>query len=363
MIVTFAPLFLIFCLSGATNIHVSGFSDTFNFTSNLESFSFGSSIQAQCQWEEDFAAEQKNRELRAKLRSDLAKCKPDEHDLRESIEQQLEAVGPADFLPVPVGWPLMEEPDQEEPNASGIPSADLIMQVDFQVASTKDANLMAFKSSFGNLPARATLMLTQLLYHSNNVHRSADGQPLQLPVDIFLPDAVLLSEFDRLRCFTPSTNTLENFCMAGYHTKQQSRMMAVLREMPDPRHKIQLYREYIECCVNQHHTLVLNGNLHSQHALSTVLYVEQAKEFVCRDLQTLVYGLYSTDGQVASRPLSVQYNPDDEVLCDRNSPLYWKYTCADSFVLHNFLMDHCMSEHNRHFFDLTPTNLKICNEV
>jgi hypothetical protein len=59
-----------------------------------------------------------------------------------------------------------------------------------------DKTLQSFQSTFGELPARAMLELTKMLYKSSEMVNS-------LPSSIFLSNPEIMTEYDRVDKFKP----------------------------------------------------------------------------------------------------------------------------------------------------------------
>jgi hypothetical protein len=326
---------------------VDGFSETVHRTGDGSNFGFMKSIDAQALWREEFVAEKSRlHELDAKR---TAAAKEKDEDKRKQLEEELESVDNVAFLPAPVGWPCYDDDDDE---SSGLPKLSIMMQIDLPPVLAKCTDLIQFVSMLGDLPARVTAELTEMLYKTTE-------DSVKLPIGMLMPAPELLTEYDRVQKFMPGENSLDAFCSAGYLSKQHNRMKSVVGATHDPIEKISLYNEYLSCSGRQGMSIILNGNLHSSSTLFAAKYIELAKNTVCADLRTLVRDvlpeLYAPDAL---------HLPQDAVWGeDTSSYLYWKRRSPSGFMEKNFCVEALLQRHNLDFFLLTPQNLKITNEV
>jgi hypothetical protein len=83
------------------------------------------------------------------------------------------------FLPAPVGWPCS---DDDEDDASGLPKLSIMMQIDLSPVLANCTDLIQFVSMVGDLPARVTAQLTEMLYKTND-------DSVRLPIGKFVVDA------------------------------------------------------------------------------------------------------------------------------------------------------------------------------
>jgi hypothetical protein len=251
-------------------------------------------------------------------------------------------------LPAPIGWPCYDDGD----DANGLPRLTLVMQVDIPHVLAKCMDMTLFVSMIGDLPCRVTAELTEMLYKTNS-------DAVRLPIEMLMPTAESLTEFDRMQKFMPGENTLDAFCSAGYLSKQLNRMKSHIALIESPTQKILLYNEYLKCCGRQGVSVILNGNLHSSSTLYAAKYIDATKDIVCGDLRRLVQEVVPE----LQREDAVLMANDASWGDDTESYLYWKRTSPSAFMEKNFCVEAMLQRHNRDFFHLTPQNLKITNEV
>jgi hypothetical protein len=197
------------------------------------------SMRAQAKWRKDFVDEQVR--VRTRALEKAAANKEKDPTKRAEMEEHLEEADPVAYLNAPIGWPCS---DDEEDEADGLPTFKLVMQVDLPPSLAKCNNMTLFVSMLGDLPARVTAELTEMLYKKD------DGS-VRLPIGMLMPSPELLTEFDRMEKFMPGENSLDAFCSAGFLSKQLTRMKSVVVATEDPIQKIVLYNEYISCCGRQ----------------------------------------------------------------------------------------------------------------
>lgn len=213
---------------------------------------------------------------------------------------------------------------------------------------TFDTSLVSFQHSLGELPTKATFELTRMLYKTT----TGVGN---LPKNIFMGKAELLTEFDRSEKFKAKDNTLDAFHAAGCHTQQMTKMSRVLRAMEDPIQKFALYREYIDCSQHQYKSLVLNGALHSNHAYNTIKYINMTETKVCDDLRVLVNHVIPPQ-HVGEVYKDVEYA---SFAHDFTSRGYWDIICASTFLRTTWIAEEMHRKHNETFWHLTAQNMKI----
>lgn len=145
-------------------------------------------------------------------------------------------------LPDPVLYPL----DAEDSSRTGIPQFPLVMRVDVQGKFQKEKSVMAFQHNFGNLPPRAMLEITEMVFQSSSLRRqqrkkkkknAAGGAPspsllpsqqdVKLQREIFLPEPKPIQPYTRLKMFRPDEASMEGFQTAGCHSQYYTRMMQV----------------------------------------------------------------------------------------------------------------------------------------
>jgi hypothetical protein len=213
---------------------------------------------------------------------------------------------------------------------TGIPELPLILLVDIQGKFGKERSIMAFQQTFGNLPARAMYEMTEMMYRASTRSKrlqvaSASGyfctarqmgipshsrtqkmvgircpvggsggggvagsDQVSLPMDIFLPEPMIMEPYSRLKAFKPDAATMNSFKSAGCHMHMLKRIMDVVTNTKDPVRKIAMFNDYLARIIRQHVSSVLNNDLRSSNALNAVRYIEQARFTVCNDLRKLL---------------------------------------------------------------------------
>lgn len=241
-------------------------------------------------------------------------------------------------LEAPVGWPIIDEDlsteGREVVEKSGLPRLGLIMQVDI-MGKFKFERAQAFQGAFGDLPARATFELTSMLYKTTTLTSASES----LPKSIFMAEPELLSEYDRKQRFLPSENTMDGFCTAGYYSKQYINVMNVVRSVKGHGSggtKVDLYNEYMERAQNQFKSLVLNGNLHSNHTLFAAQYIDRVEASVCGDLRALIAEVFKDEelNVISSDDMEDQTFSDDVL-----QRTHWSVMCPSSFVAFNWTFE------------------------
>ena len=163
-------------------------------------------------WRHDFA-EEKSRI--ASMLSDAAAIKKnkDKKDVEVMAEEfrRKYNTGPEDLdtsdrvatLPNPVLYPLVDS-DEDSGSRTGLPQFDLIMCVDIQGKFQKEKSVMAFQNNFGNLPPRAMLEITEMVFSSSSMrggNNNNNQDSVKLQRDIFLPEPKPVQPYSRLKMF------------------------------------------------------------------------------------------------------------------------------------------------------------------
>lgn len=235
------------------------------------------SLRAQRKWREEFAAEKKRiRERNAELASIHRIKKQEEKEARLEEFQRNNAEGERhSFLDDPVLYPLSNRSSSKE---TGIPKFQLIMRVDIQVfyndvtcclsilraaaglvehwilieVSTqgkfgKEKSVMAFQNTFGSLPERANLELTEMMFKSSSSrrggghhhHRTSKASrrwrrkmqlsqdDVKLTKEIFLPEPKIIQPYTRYMMHRADENSLDGFQKSGCQMQYYNRMMKV----------------------------------------------------------------------------------------------------------------------------------------
>lgn len=191
-------------------------------------------------------------------------------------------------LPDPVMYPIVlqegDECEEEEEQSSspdyirtGIPDFRLVMRVDIQGKFGKEKSVTAFQNSFGMLPQRALLEVTQMLFKSSRNRKqkqnsSSREEDQELPADIFLKQPFLMQEYTRLKTYQPEEINMDGFRKAGCDLHLYNKMMGVVRSCEDPVGKICFLNDFYERITRQHISSVLNKELRSSHALHQVIH-------------------------------------------------------------------------------------------
>jgi hypothetical protein len=259
---------------------VSGFTCSVYGTSGLWKLS----LATQKQWRADFQAEKERIAKRKKELASIQNIKDPE--MRQLRMQQLDEdpEGHVSNLPDPVLYSLPsgrnadandegeDGPGQE--GRTGIPHFKLIMRVDIQGKFGKEKSVTAFQNSFGTLPHRAMLEVTQMLFKSSR-RGGGDRPVMQLPQEIFLKDPVIMQDFSRLKAFQPEEINMDGFRKAGSDLHLYNRVIEVVRSCEDPAGKIHFLNDFYERITRQHISSILNKELRSSNALY------QASIFAC----------------------------------------------------------------------------------
>lgn len=173
-----------------------------------------------CVWEQDKKDyDVMVEEFRCKYHAD-----PDEIDPSERVAN----------LPDPVLYPIVGGSDE----GTGIPAFDLVMRVDIQGKFQKEKSVMAFQNNFGDMPPRAMLEITEMVFQSSSLRGQAGSrsqrnvQEVKLQRDIFLPEPRPVQPYSRLKMFRPDEASMEGFQTAGCHSQYYARMMQVLLALP-----------------------------------------------------------------------------------------------------------------------------------
>lgn len=112
----------------------------------------------------------------------------------------------------------------------GIPSMSICMLVDVQGSFGGETSLSSFRTSFGDLPPRATMELTQLMYKEDDGAQAGD----EYSTDRFLPPSKFMTEYDRLTEYSHVLNSMKGFYVAGHYTEQLLRNLRYFQVQPAP---------------------------------------------------------------------------------------------------------------------------------
>jgi hypothetical protein len=177
--------------------------------------------------------------------------------------------------------------------------------------------------------------------------------------------AELISEYDRLKKFVPAENTLDAFFTAGYYAKQFINVMKVIKLFPVPSTKLDLYNEYMERSQHQFKSLVLNGNLHSNHTQFAAGYIDKVDGYVCQDLRKLVETVFgipiynssnrndknygkihmieeedsSDKGEEEDDDYEENDMEDKDFADDVHNVKFWNIMCPSTFVASNWMFE------------------------
>jgi hypothetical protein len=166
---------------------IKGFSEAAAHTSSSDRYNYRKSIERQQIWRREF---EKVKKIQAKYENDVKLAnKIKEKEAREARlaeleEEKLSSV--CTFLR-PIGWPILSERSGDEVNddgsnnemevlASGLPRLNLVMQVDI-MGNFQFEREQSFQSSIGDLPARATFELTNMLYKTTTLAGANENLP------------------------------------------------------------------------------------------------------------------------------------------------------------------------------------------
>ena len=102
----------------------------------------------------------------------------------------------------------------------------------------KEKSVMAFQNTFGSLPERANLELTEMMFNSSSSRRRGGsrrhGKRMQLSHDdvkltkeIFLPEPKIVQPYTRYMMHRSDESSMDGFQKSGCHTHYYNRMMKV----------------------------------------------------------------------------------------------------------------------------------------
>jgi hypothetical protein len=204
--------------------------------------------------------------------------------------------------------------NDDEDDCTGIPDLPLTMRVDIQGKFGKEKSVMAFQTSFGSLPAMATLDITEMMYasstqlsrkkvksrRSRRLGRSGSNEEeddamaygaeggSRLPKEIFLSYPHIMQSYSRWKMYKSNEFSMDALKKSGCESHMLNSIMNVVRNTQDSYEKLDLFNDYLQRVTRQHMSSVMNNDLQSTHAMFTAKYIEQGKPALCRDLQRLI---------------------------------------------------------------------------
>ena len=202
------------------------------------------SLQTQRQWREDFESEKQRIAARKKEAAAIEKMRDgEEKEVKKAeFERNTNMKEGSSVLPDPVLYPIGDGMVQKK--ITGIPQFELVMRVDIQGKFGKEKNVMAFQNSFGGLPERVMLEITEMMFKSsssrlrnplaaasvrmrlrkNQKHKKMH-MAVKLPKAIFLSEPKIIRPYMRLMMHRMSELSLEGIQMAGCNSQYYNRMM------------------------------------------------------------------------------------------------------------------------------------------
>ena len=205
-----------------SDMEIDGFSDSIDFVTKFHECNLMMSVEKQLEWLKGFESERDRVERDSVVVPSAGDNAADASNVdgnrsakstfsgQKTTQQVYEARSKLPnrdtlvcVLEEPIGWPRVEKDADgiEFISSTGLPGLALIMQVDIAGGFRFDKTVAAFNNSFGELPARAMLELTKMLYKSAEVVNS-------LPDSIFLSSPEIMTEYDRVEKFKPGTVVL-----------------------------------------------------------------------------------------------------------------------------------------------------------
>jgi hypothetical protein len=212
--------------------------------------------------------------------------------------------------------------DEDEDSCTGIPDLPLMMRVDIQGKFGREKSVLAFQTSFGSLPAMATLDITEMMYApsqashavpkklrpSRSSGRREDGgiegrddgmddgassSPRdavcsRLPKEIFLSYPYIMQSYSRWKMYKSNEFSMDALKKSGCESHMLNRIMNVVRNTQGAYEKLDLFNDYLQRIIRQHMSSVMNNDLRSTHAMFTAKYIEQGRSTLCRDLRRLI---------------------------------------------------------------------------
>jgi hypothetical protein len=207
----------------------------------------------------------------------------------------------------------------EDEECTGIPDLPLMMRVDIQGKFGREKSVMAFQTSFGSLPAMATLDITEMMYapstaqplnqgrckrrRGDNENDGDDGEGSEtnegeessgalsssrLPKEIFLSYPYIMQSYSRWKMYKSNEFSMDALKKSGCESHMLNRIMNVVRNTTDAYEKLDLFNDYLQRITRQHMSSVMNNDLRSTHAMFTAKYIEQGKSTLCTDLRKLI---------------------------------------------------------------------------
>lgn len=311
------------CHADPVSLVIPGFTETVRYT-NAEKMNWEDSVLCYDSWKTEFESALK---LIQKREDDLAKANRKGGEAGEEMEEQLKEqdMGVNIMLPSPCGWPV-KMPDGEF--VPGIPPFSIALLVHIQGVFGQESSLSDFRSSFGDLPARATMELTKMMYQEDDVLYDDPSFARR-----FLPPSRVMSEYDRLVTYTLAMNDMRGFYVAGHHSELLMRNLRYLQDsVQDRAQRVVFYSRYLRDCLRQHRSIVMNGNMRNKHAEFQMKYIVEAEDRLLPDLAGLrsrVFTSIAEEGVTSS---------NDPLLRDWNSRTCWLMQNPDSFLF--FLWEH-----------------------
>lgn len=294
-----------------------------------------------------------NADKHAREKTRIAKEK--DTDARLQMEQDLEEQDllSAAHLPRPCGWPVMTA-DETLGCVAGIPPFEVALGVDMQTTFGRETSLSLFRNAFGDLPQHAVMQLTRMIHHGVDDEVAAPASNIAN----FLPPPRLLDPFERKIEFTPTCNNMKGFFMAGHYSAQHSRNMSLLRTC-EAALRTGGYVKYLQDSLRIHESIVMNNNLRSRSAESSMKYVMMVGVDLTDNIKALRKRVFKKEIDEAMGPDVM----DSAFMSDNASWQKQVLTSFDPYQQFAWEYETLNQVFNQDFVQLTPTNLKTCNEV
>jgi hypothetical protein len=331
---------------------VQGF-DTNVEQTTLHGCNWEDSISTQVTWQQTFLENAKRSEEYGKKMAKILKISDPDRQ-----EQELEDLQNSDLvhsvqLPRPCGWPVLPV-DETDGFIAGIPPFEICMMVDPQCTFGRESTLSMFRNAFGDLPQHAIMQLTRM------IHKGVDDELEGADSNIsnFLPPAKLLDTFQRKIEFTPTVNNMKGFFVAGHYRAQFSRNMALLRTV-EAELRTAGYVKYLQDSLRIHEAIVTNNNLRSRNAESSMKYIAMVGGGLNANIKALRKKMFPQENAQAMGDDVL----DAAFMSDKTSWQRQVLTSFDPFQQYAWEYETLNQIFNMSYVQLTPSNLKACNEI
>jgi hypothetical protein len=234
----------------------------------------------------------------------------------------------------------------------------------------KSSDASSSSSSAAAAAASAGSLANQAEQHQEQSDEDEGGE---LSNDMFLSTPTILNPFQRYLKYRVDENNLEGFKMAGCDAYLQRSIACIVENTVNYRIKLQRLSEYYQRIYTLHASSVLNNELRSAHARQTMEYVEKSKKTACQDLRSLMVQVDTArthslrDCMVLDREQSIAQGRPVHALRSEARQLtsgsYWHLNATSTTLAYSWLLDEFLHMHNARFFKLTAQNLRICKDT